>query len=407
MKVLLVNSYAKSGGASVAARRLSAALNGAGAQASLLVQNLEGDDDTALISTSDRWAANRSLWDALPALAWRKRRSPHWGNAWLGNGATRKAISRLSPDVTHLHWINHGMLSVRDIARLKSPIVWTLHDSWAFTGGCHSPQECRRFQTDCGCCPELGSRRERDISRWNWKRKRDSWAGVDFTVIAPSRWLASIAKSSSLFKGRRIETIPNAVDSTIFHPMDRTAARIALGLPLETPLFFFAAHGALTDWNKGADLWKAALPAVADGSPGAEAVMAGAAAGDLGAMPLPVHELGVLSPDRMALALAAADAVVVPSRMENLPNLVAESLTCGTPVAAFETGGIPEMIRPGATGFLATPHSPEELANGICELLAHGGEMREACAAFARETYAPETVARLHMDLYHSLLDPS
>ena len=83
---------------------------------------------------------------------------------------------------------------------------------------------------------------------------------------------------------------------------------------------------------------------------------------------------------------------------------MAESLACGTPVAAFAVGGIPEMIRPGGTGFLARPLDPADLARGICELLARGGGMREACATFARETYAPEIVARRHMELYRSLI---
>ena len=404
MKVLLVNSYVKSGGAAVAARRLCAALNGAGAEASLLVQNPEGVEDAALRSTSDRWASRRPLWDALPVLPWRNRRSPHWGNAWLGNGATRKAIREFAPDVTHLHWVNHGMLSLRDIARLKGLVVWTLHDSWVFTGGCHSPQECQGFRHCCGKCPELGSRRELDLSRWNWNRKRAAWEKADFTIVTPSRWLAEIAKGSSLLAGKRIVTIPNAVDTAVFHPMDRALARKVLGLHTEAPLFFFGAHGALTDWNKGADLWRAALPAVADGFPGAEAVLAGTSGG-LEKMTLQVNELGVLTLERMALAMAAADVVVVPSRMENLPNMVAESLACGTPVAAFATGGIPDMVRHGETGYLAQPHDADDLAKGICKLLARGVEMRSACAASARESYAPEAVARHHLELYNSLVE--
>ena len=122
-------------------------------------------------------------------------------------------------------------------------------------------------------------------------------------------------------------------------------------------------------------------------------------------MPIRVHELGTLSPEKMAMAMAAADATVVSSRMENLPNMVAESLACGTPVAAFAVGGIPEMVRSGETGFLASPHDPEDLAKGICRLLERGGDMRDACASFAKETYAPETVARRHLDLYRSLVE--
>ena len=405
VKVLLVNAYAKSGGAAVAARRLCAALHGAGAEARLLVQNAEGGAESILLPTGDRWAARRPLWDALPVLPWRNRRSPHWGNAWLGNAATRNAIRDFAPEITHLHWVNHGMLSLRDVAALRGPVVWTLHDSWAFTGGCHSPQECRKFRERCGGCPELGSRRERDLSRWNWNRKRAAWKTANFSVVTPSRWLADLAKSSSLLAGRRIEVIPNAVDDATFRPLDRAVARRELGWPADAPMFLFAAHGAATDWNKGMDLWRAALPAVAEKFPEAIAAVAGAPVGSLGGLPVPVRELGTLSPARLALALAAADATVVPSRMENLPNVVAESLACGTPVAAFAVGGIPEMIRPGETGFLVQPHVAAELGRGLCELLARGGEMRAACAAQAR-AYAPETVARRHLDLYCSLLEP-
>lgn len=404
MKVLLVNAYAKSGGSSVVLRRLCSALNAIGTETCFLVQNTEGFSSPDLLVTTDRWAARRPLLDTLPVLPWRNRRSPHWGNAWLDNCATANAIRDFAPDVTHLHWVNHGMLSLQDIARLQGPVVWTLHDSWVFTGGCHSPQECEGFRQNCGWCPELNSRREHDLSRWNWKRKKVAWGKVGFTVVTPSRWLAGTAQRSSLLEGRRIEVIPNALDTSIFHPLDRIRARETLGLPLDAPLFLFGAHGALTDWNKGMDLWRKALPVVAERIPIAEAMLAGAQIGTLGRAPLPVHELGILPADRMALAMAAADAVVVPSRMENLPTMVAESLACGTPVVAFATGGIPEMIRPGETGFLARPHDTEDLANDICELLVRGGAMRTACAAFAQDNYAPEMVARRHLELYDSLV---
>jgi len=404
MKVLLVNSYATSGGASVAARRLCRTLIQKGEDVRLLVQNREELEDPILLTTADRWAHQRPLVDSVPSLFCRKRRSPHWGNAWLGNSATLNAIRHMEPDVTHLHWINHGMLSVRDIGKLRGPVVWTLHDSWVFTGGCHSPQDCMAFQDRCGHCPELGSHRDQDLSRRNWERKQAAWKNIPFTIVTPSRWLAERAQQSSLLQGHRIEVIPNAVDTSVFHPMDRAAARRALGLPEGVPLFLFGAHGVLTDWNKGADSWKTALPLVGSKCPQAEAMLVGAS-NRLEPMPLPVHELGRLIPERMALALSAADAVVVPSRMENLPNIVMESLACGTPVVAFSVGGIPEMIRNGETGILVTPYDPEELAAGICKLLVQGKGMREACSACALEAYAPETVARRHLELYHSMME--
>ena len=387
----------------MAARRLCLALSDAGAETRLLVQNVEGMEDALLLATADRWAAYRPRWDALPVLPWTRRRSPHWGNAWVNNGATRKSIRDFSPDITHLHWVNHGMLSVADVARLRGKMVWTLHDSWVFTGGCHSPQDCERFRQSCGKCPELGSHQRHDPSYRNWMRKKRIWDGVDFTVVTPSRWMSEMARSSSLLAGQRVETIANAVDLGIFLPENRSFARRALGLPPDIPLFLFGAHGAADDWNKGMDLWRAALPAVAEKLPDAEAVLAGVPKGAAGEGPFRIHELGVLRPERMALAMAAVNAVVVPSRMENLPNMVAESLACGTPVAAFSVGGIPEMIRPGETGFLARPYDTADLARGICELLAKGDAPREACTAFARAHYSPETIARYHLELYQSL----
>lgn len=407
MRVLLVNTYARSGGASVAAQRLCAALTGAGVAARLLVQNPEGSAAPNLLTTADPWAKRRPLLDALPALFYRNRRTPHWGNAWLGNWATRRAIHDFAPDITHLHWANHGMLSVRDIAHLRGPLVWTLHDSWVFTGGCHSPQECTRYQQQCGLCPELHSQQERDLSRRGWQRKQATWRDLSFTVITPSRWLAAAAASSSLMAGQRILVIPNAVDTATFKPGDRAAARHALGLPANAPVFLFGAHGAASDWNKGLDLWQATLPVVARRHPEAIALVAGLPGGTLPGLPLPTRELGILNPTQLAQAMLAADATLIPSRMENLPNMVAESLACGTPVAAFAVGGIPEMIENGNTGFLAHPHEPESLAQALGQLLVQGVGMRAACITAAQRRYAPDLVARQHIELYQSLLEPA
>lgn len=404
MNILLLNTYARSGGASVAARRLCAALNGAGETARLLVQNAEGEQAEDLLTTRDGLAAFRPRLDSLPVLLNRNRRTPHWGNAWLHNGAACRAVADFAPDVTHLHWINHGMLSIADLEWLDGPLVWTLHDSWPMTGGCHSPQDCTAFEKECGHCPELRSRRDRDLSRWIWNRKQTAWEQVDFTVVTPSQWLADRARRASLFQHRRIEVIPNAVDTAVFRPVDRRLARQELNLPSKSKRVLFAAHGALNDWNKGADLWKAAMAKLGSRCPGAEAVVAGTEE-PVALDGMPCRSLGVLSPDRLALALSAADVVVVPSRMENLPNIVAESLACGTPVAAFSVGGIPEMIQEGETGFLAVPHDPESLAAAVADGLARSEDMREACVAAARGRYAPETVARRHLDLYHSLLE--
>ena len=404
MRILLVNTYGRSGGASVAAHRLGAALSAQGMEVGLLVQNCEGCEDFFTIKTGDTFAKYRPLLDALPTIPWRNRRTPHWSNAWLGNRSTMNAIEEFRPDIIHLHWVNHGMLSVRNIAALKRPVVWTLHDSWAFTGGCHSPQGCTRYRQQCGACPELRSRKEHDLSRQNWRLKANIWRDVEFTVITPSKWLAEAVRSSSLFSNKHIEVIPNSVDTTIFKPQDRTAARASMNLPTDAKVFLFGANGAATDWNKGIDLWRATLPIVSNRFPDAIALVAGIPEGrKLPEGPLQIHNLGVLNPSQMALAMTASDAVVIPSRMENLPNMAVESLACGTPVAAFSVGGIPEIVVPESTGLLADPHNIESLADCICGLLAEGDKMRETCVSATLARYAPKLVAREHIQLYKSV----
>jgi glycosyltransferase involved in cell wall biosynthesis len=403
MRVLLVNAYAKSGGASVAASRLCNALNERGATANLLVQNSEGLQHDYLYVTNDRWSVRRPLLDVLPVLPWRHRRSPHWGNAWMDNSATRRAIHEWAPDVTHLHWVNHGMLSIRDVAQLRGPVVWTLHDSWVFTGGCHSPQDCRRFEQFCGACPELGSKRELDLSRWILRRKQRAWTNFKPVLITPSHWLARNAGASQLFSHYRIEVIANVVPFSIFKPVERASARRQLGLPLDKPLILFAGHNAMQDWNKGGDLLTAALHAVAAAQPDAAVVVAG---NEMRTESLPVqaYDMGPLDPDGMARALNAVDILVLPSRMENLPNLAAESLACGTPVVTFSVGGLPEMIEHGQTGYLAQPFDTEDLARGIVELIDVSDSCRDRCFQ-AAQRYAPAVVAEQHLQLYRELLE--
>lgn len=403
MKVLLLNTYAKSGGASVAARRLCAALRGQSVEAALLVQNAEGLNDPHLVSTQDRWRRWRPMLDALPVWCYRHRRTPHWGNAWLGNTATQAAIQRYAPDVVHLHWINHGMLSVRDVRSISQPLVWTLHDSWAFTGGCHSPQECVTYRKECGGCPELRSGREADLSRRIWKRKRREWERLACTLVVPSQWMADAVKRSSLCSEWRVEVIPNAVDLSVFAPQDRRLARERLGVPASSRMLFFGAHGAEHDWNKGWDIWLEMLPHVAHRFPDAIAMVAGLPRETVVDAALPVRSLGVMAPEDMALAMAAADVTVIPSRMENLPNIAAESLACGTPVVAFAVGGLPEMIQPGETGFLATPHDAEDLARQVGAVLERSEPFHAACIEQAHRRYAPARIAQQHIQLYKEL----
>jgi len=314
-------------------------------------------------------------------------------------------------DVTHLHWVTNGFLSVEGLGRLPGPLVWTLHDMWAFTGGCHYSDGCERYTQACGRCPVLGSDGEADLSRQTWERKRDSWAKLDLTLIASSRWMARLAGSSALFQNRRVEVIPNCVDPDFFRPSDRSAARAAFSLPQSRRVVLFGALVAAGDRRKGFHLLIAALQRVASRVPRDSLSLAVMGMSEPeAAIPVPfqTHYLGVIgSETRLALAYNAADMYVSPSLQDNLPNMVMEAMSCGTPCVAFDTGGMPDLIEHNLSGYLARPFDVEDLARGI-EAMLTDEQYRRSLGEGARravlERFAPEVIGRQHVNFYEGIL---
>lgn len=370
-------------GAYAAAYRLHRALVDAGADSQMLVaQATRGDARVRLAPTAlGRLRARAALpLDRLPArLAGAPDLSPGWAPAGLP-----ARVAALAPDVVHLHWVN-GAAAVGDLRRLGRPIVWTLHDMWPFTGGCHYSGGCERFAEGCGRCPLLGARRWADLSRLTWARKARGWAGLPIALAAPSRWIAEQAARSALFAGLPVEVIHNGLDLGAFRPGDRAAARARLGLPADRPLLLFGGMRADADPRKGYDLLVAALGRLAAQGWGERLALA--TFGSAGAAPaagLRPHALGQIGDDAtLAAAYAAADLFVAPSREDNLPNTVCEAMACGLPVAAFAVGGMPELVEHGASGYLARPLDPDDLAAGIAAILADDGR-RVAMGARAR-----------------------
>ena len=177
---------------------------------------------------------------------------------WFPTGIAGQ-VRALNPDVVHLHWIGQGFVPVGALRRFQRPLVWTLHDQWALTGGCYWTYDCRGYEDQCGCCPQLGSTSSHDLSRWNLRRKRDHWRGLDLTIISPSRWLAECARQSSVFKNFPVEVIPNGIDPEIFRPLDQHAARAQLNLPQDRQLILFGAVASTSAHAKGFHLLQPAL----------------------------------------------------------------------------------------------------------------------------------------------------
>lgn len=432
MRALQLNASSSDGGAARAAVRVHQALcsHGLHHQCTSAFRAISGDASTSEVTVGPPQGQKR-LWRHLrPRLSQWRRRAWATANpalhslAWPDTGLGHELVSahRLGWfQLLNLHWLGDSTLSVEEIGRLGFPVVWTLHDQWAFSGAEHyAPLDQSISQGMDGGryaegyttsnCPssEVGC----DLNRWTWTRKRRSWINP-MTLICPSAWMASCVRQSALMANWPCHVIPNPLDPQQWFPVRCDLARTALGLPLNTSLVLFGAMGGTQDPRKGADLLAQALHCFAaqcaDLETAPHLVIFGrasaAAALDFG---LSVHHLGHLHDDvSLRLAYSAADVMVVPSRLDNLPNTATEAMACGTPVVAFRTGGIEDIVNDGVNGRLAEPFDPEALAHCITEVVmdpqrqqSMGAEARQQ----AQTLWHPSRIAAAYAAVYAEVL---
>lgn len=409
MKVLTVSATDYIGGAGIAAYRLHRGLLQAKIEAQMLVLRKVTAD-----ATVQRLALGLDRWGRLQrrVAAHRHRRQLERSPRRAGSGywslnlydyPLAAVINARRADLVHLHWIGDNLLSIPQLARIEAPIVWTLHDMWAFSGGCHSADDCHRYRTGCGSCPQLQAATADDISARVCERKRRAWAKTALTVVCPSRWLADCARQSAVLQNQHIEVIGNGIDARQFKPLDRLAARRAFNLPADKKLILFGAVGGTADPRKGFDYLRAALQGLPKDA-GLELVVFGAQPNEALQLDLPLHQVGSLH-DTVSLNMiySACDVFVLPALQENLPNTVLEALACGTPCVAFDAGGTADLIDHRSSGYLARYKDRTDLLAGIHWALAHAPPPQSLHQRILAR-YDLQRITAQHLRLYRSLL---
>ncbi len=407
MRILHLNTFDHAGGAARAAYWLHSGLRKNNIESTMLVQH-KTDSEQAIVTKTGRMEIFlkdiRWIFDGLPLLLYPGRDLTHWSTGWFPHHLSNY-IKKLNPDIIHFHWICRGLTSITEVGRIASlgiPVVWTLHDSWAFTGGCHVPGNCLQYQSGCGTCPQLSSQRPHDLSWLTLAQKKRKWKNSNLVVVTPSKWLSGCAKQSSLFANNRILTIPNGIDTHVFSPIDKETARSVLRLPKSNKTkILCGAINAYGDPNKGFQLLQQAVNnLVRDGwQEKIELIIFGESkSSNTLDIPVETHYLGLLHDNEtLRLAYSAADLFVIPSLQENLSNSILESLACKTPVVAFNAGGTPDIINHGENGYLAIPYDIEDLTQCI----------KQACTEKKEPSlstqFTQETAVNKHLALYREL----
>jgi glycosyltransferase involved in cell wall biosynthesis len=409
MKILHVCYSDNKGGAAKAALRLCTAQRNLGVDAKMFVASKKTDIPYILSISKIKLFYLMLVAEIISIIVnkFNKSTNPIVHSINLFGCGLAKKINKIDCDIVHLHWINCEMLSVKEIAQISKPIVWTLHDSWAFCGAEHYQNGMEDNSFIEGYFPS--KYKGFNINKWVLKRKNRFWKNNSFYIVAPSVWETESAMKSSLFKNNKICTIPNCLNLKVFKPIDKNIARNILNLCCDKQYVLFGAAGVTS--IKGGDLLKKALEIFVEKYTvqNTELLIFGSSYYDsfldIG---LPVHFLGVIHDEcTMSLIYNSADVMLVPSRMDNLPQTATESISCGVPVVCFNVGGLIDIVDHKRNGYIANRFDIEDFAKGINWILNHNDYLSLSMKARekALAAYSEDTVVSKYMQVYNTLIN--
>lgn len=405
MNILHFNQADILGGAGIAGYRLHQGLLNLGVDSRLLVGTVATKSDRVM-AVPDTW---RRLEHQMFRFTW------IFGLNYIHKISTFDILKHKfyqNADILNFHNLHTGYFNYLAIPALtkSKPAVFTLHDMWSFTGHCAYSFECDRWKTGCGQCPDLDTYPAvgRDNTHLEWKLKNWIFSQCKLHIVTPSYWLYQQAKQSIL-NCFPIHHIPYGIDTEAYQPLETEQCRSLLGIPQNKKVLMFGAEN-LSNFRKGGDLLLKALQSLPDSLKAETILLIIGTAGETisETLKIPNINLGYITSDRLkSIVYSAADLFIFPTRADNLPLVLQESMACGTPLISFKVGGVPDIVRSGETGYLAQPEDIQDFANGIVQLLEDNEQrdrMSQNCRTMILEEYSLTLQAQRYFDLYQQIL---
>ncbi len=421
MKVVTLSTKDSFGGAARVAFRLHEEINKMGIEDILLVNSRRTTSPTVHLAENYHDPLNplTRFFNKYKLKLQEKKRRIIWGrypdmqNKILSDIAIsllKNSLDKLDFDLVHMHWVGESYVDFTEFRTVHKPIIWTIHDCFSFTGLCSYFEDCDKFKSHCNACPQLGSTQEKDLSYKVFEMKKKRYSSLDFHIVSPSKWLAKSVKESVLLNKYPVTVIPNGIDTSVLAPMDKEEAKKSLSLDPNKKTILFGGISAMADPREGGDLLRDSLRLLSGmySEDEIELLIFGAEKKDESKFDFPVKFLGYISEESdLNLAYNAADVTIVPSTHENLPNTILESLSCGTPVVAFNIGGNPDMIDHQQNGYLVKPYDISDLTIGIVYTISHNEDKNLSHNARKKvlENFKIEDIANRYVELYNQILE--
>jgi len=408
IKVLHINYSDKAGGAAIAAYRLHKGLLKIGVDSKVYVRNKLTNDSTVLLPRNGFTNLTNKLntqFEIFFKRLFKVRSGNALGLRYLYDFNVNE-IKRISADLYHIHWINGGFMNLDSLIKLDKPIVWTLHDMWAFCGTEHYVDNYDKYMNN-----EERNGENLQVSRIDkfiFNKKKNFYKRIqNLSFVTPSVWLGQIAQKSSLLSSYRVNVIPNGLDLNVFRPNEAGELRKSLQIAADKKIVLFGGFNPVGASRKGIDLLKSLIQELERSSIKKNLVLLILGADNYTNFEMAIEHkfLGRISDElEMAKYYSIANMLILPSRQDNLPNMAIEAIACGTPVLAFNIGGLPEIVQHKFNGYLANPFNIKDFASGFNWILNNSNKIKNNCVKVAEENYELIKIAKLYEKLYKAVL---